>query len=107
MLDRHNAKEWFGERLSEEDRAEMETFLDSTFGEYDDFVESSKASRQEWEDRHAADQAEINALKAKNFDLLMQVPNDNGAEGMPQDPYVDDDGEVYHIADLFETKEVR
>lgn len=106
MLDRHNAKEWFGERLGEEDRAEMEAFIDATFQEHDDFVESSKASRQEWEDRHAADQAEINALKAKNFDLLMQVPND-GAEGMPQGPYVDDDGEVYHIADLFETKEVR
>ena len=84
-----------------------ETFLNDMAkknADADEFRSSAEARMQEYADSEAAMKADIQSLKARNYDLLMQVPADNNGEAdgdgvVVED--VDDDGTVYHIDNLF------
>lgn len=98
---------WLRERMDDGEYATAETFLNDMAkknADADEFRSSAEARMQEYEDSEAAMKADIQSLKARNYDLLMQVPADNSGEAdgdgvVVED--VDDDGTVYHIDNLF------
>lgn len=87
--------------------ATVEAFLNDMAkknADADEFRSSAEARMQEYADSEAAMKADIQSLKARNYDLLMQIPADNNGEAdgdgvVVED--VDDDGTVYHIDNLF------
>ena len=54
----------------------------------------------EYASNEEAMKADIQSLKARNYDLLMQIPADNGGDGVVVED-VDENGTVYHIDNLF------
>lgn len=98
---------WLRERMDDGEYATAETFLNDMSkknADADEFRSSAEARMQEYADNEAAMKADIQSLKARNYDLLMQVPADNSGEAdgdgvVVED--VDDDGTVYHIDNLF------
>lgn len=98
---------WLREHMEDGDYAAAETFLKDMRKRGDDFDEyrsSSEARMGEYADNEEAMKSEIQSLKARNYDLLMQVPadnsGDNDGDGAVVDA-VDDDGTVQHIDNLF------
>ena len=98
---------WLRERMEDGEYATAETFLNDMAkknADADEFRSSAEARMQEYADSEAAMKADIQSLKARNYDLLMQIPADNNGEAdgdgvVVED--VDDDGTVYHIDNLF------
>lgn len=98
---------WLRERMDDGEYATAETFLNDMAqknADADEFRSSAEARMQEYADNEAAMKADIQSLKARNYDLLMQVPADNSGDAdgdgvVVED--VDDDGTVYHIDNLF------
>ena len=98
---------WLRERMDDGEYATAETFLNDMAkknADADEFRSSAEARMQEYADSEAAMKADIQSLKARNYDLLMQIPADNNGEAdgdgvVVED--VDDDGTVYHIDNLF------
>ena len=98
---------WLRERMEDGEYATAETFLKDMQKRGDDFDEyrsSSEARMSEYAANEEAMKSEIQSLKARNYDLLMQVPadnsGDNDGDGVVVED-VDDDGTVYHIDNLF------
>ena len=98
---------WLRERMDDGEYATAETFLKDIQkqGEgFDEYRSSSEARMSEYAANEEAMKSEIQSLKARNYDLLMQVPADNSGDNdgdgaVAED--VDDDGTVYHIDNLF------
>ena len=98
---------WLRERMDDGEYATAETFLNDMgkrVADADEYRSAAEARMKEYADNEAAMQADIQSLKARNYDLLMQVPADNSGEAdgdgvVVED--VDDDGTVYHIDNLF------
>ena len=97
---------WLRERMDDGEYATAETFLNEVMGKLadaDEYRTSSEARMAEYADNEATMKADIQSLKARNYDLLMQVPAENGeadGDGVVVED-VDDDGTVYHIDNLF------
>ena len=98
---------WLRERMEDGEYATAETLLKDMQKRGDDFDEyrsSSEARMSEYAANEEAMKSEIQSLKARNYDLLMQVPadnsGDNDGDGVVVED-VDDDGTVYHIDNLF------
>ena len=106
-MDLESLLAWLRERMEDGEYATAETFLSDMAkknADADEFRSSAEARMQEYADSEAAMKADIQSLKARNYDLLMQVPADNNGEAdgdgvVVED--VDDDGTVYHIDNLF------
>ena len=98
---------WLRERMEDDEYATAETFLKDVQkrGEgFDEYRSSSEARMSEYAANEEAMKSEIQSLKARNYDLLMQVPADNSGDNDGDGPVVedvDDDGTVYHIDNLF------
>ena len=106
-MDLESLLAWLRERMEDGEYATAETFLNDMAeknADADEFRSSAEARMQEYADSEAAMKADIQSLKARNYDLLMQIPADNNGEAdgdgvVVED--VDDDGTVYHIDNLF------
>ena len=98
---------WLRERMEDGEYAAAETFLKDIQkrGEgFDEYRGSSEARMSEYAANEEAMKSEIQSLKARNYDLLMQVPADNSGDNDGDGAVVedvDDDGTVYHIDNLF------
>lgn len=95
------------ERMEDGEYATAETFLNDMAKknvDADEYRSSAEARMKEYADSEAAMKEDIQSLKARNYDLLMQVPadgsGDNDGDGVVVED-VDDDGTVYHIDNLF------
>lgn len=98
---------WLRERMEDGEYATAETFLKDMQNQgtdFDEYRSSSEARMSEYAANEEAMKSEIQSLKARNYDLLMQVPadnsGDNDGDGVVVED-VDDDGTVYHIDNLF------
>lgn len=72
--------------------------------DFDEYRGSSEARMSEYAANEEAMKSEIQSLKARNYDLLMQLPADDSGDNDGDDAVdedVDDDGTVYHIDSLF------
>lgn len=98
---------WLRERMEDGEYATAETFLTDMAkrgADADEYRSSAEARMSEYAANEEAMKADIQSLKARNYDLLMQIPADNSGENdgdgvVVED--VDDDGTVYHIDNLF------
>lgn len=95
------------ERMEDGEYAAAETFLTDMAkrgADVDEYRSSAEARMSEYASNEEAMKADIQSLKARNYDLLMQIPadnsGDNDGDGVVVDD-VDEDGTVYHIDDLF------
>lgn len=98
---------WLRERMEDGEYAAAETFLEDMRkqgADFDEYRSSSEARMSEYAANEEAMKSEIQSLKARNYDLLMQVPADdsggNDGDGAVVED-VGDDGTVYHIDNLF------
>lgn len=98
---------WLRERMDDGEYATAETFLSDMRKRgdgFDEYRSSSEARMSEYAANEEAMKSEIQSLKARNYDLLMQVPADNSGDNDGDGAVVeevDDDGTVYHIDNLF------
>lgn len=96
---------WLRERMEDGEYATAETFLTDMSkrgADADEYRSSAEARMSEYASNEEAMKADIQSLKARNYDLLMQIPADNSGDGdgvVVED--LDDDGTVYHIDNLF------
>lgn len=101
---------WMEDRiLDENDRAEFRDFMHNkdkeiadVRDEYNGFKASSEAKYDELNTSISNLTSENKSLKAKNYELLMSLPSNDGNEGgnsfgVPN--YVQSDGEVIHTID--------
>lgn len=91
------------ERMEDGEYATAETFLTDMAkreADADEYRSSAEARMSEYASNEEAMKADIQSLKARNYDLLMQIPADNSGDGVVVED-VDDDGTVYHIDNLF------
>ena len=94
---------WLRERMEDGEYATAETFLTDMAkrgADADEYRSSAEARMSEYASNEEAMKADIQSLKARNYDLLMQIPADNSGDGVVVED-VDDDGTVYHIDNLF------
>lgn len=94
---------WLRERMEDGEYATAETFLTDMAkrgADADEYRSSAEARMREYASNEEAMKADIQSLKARNYDLLMQIPADNDGDGVVVED-VDDDGTVYHIDNLF------
>lgn len=98
---------WLRERMEDGEYATAETFLkdmQKRGTDFDEYRSSSEARMSEYAANEETMKSEIQSLKARNYDLLMQVPADNSGDNDGDGAVVedvDDDGTVYHIDNLF------
>lgn len=100
-----NLLEWLRNRLDDGEYATAEAFLTDVFGKagrYDDDISVRDAKIEQITGERDTALADVKNLKARNYDLLMQIPSDgeNQGDGTVIES-VDDDGEVTHIDNLF------
>ena len=98
---------WLRERMEDGEYATAETFLTDMAkrgADDDEYRSSAEARMSEYASNEEAMKADIQSLKARNYDLLMQIPadnsGDNDGDGVVVED-VDEDGTVCHIDDLF------
>ena len=94
---------WLRERMEDGEYATAETFLtdmDKRVADADEYRSSAEARMSEYASNEEAMKADIQSLKARNYDMLMQIPADNDGDGVVVED-VDEDGTVYHIDNLF------
>lgn len=96
---------WLKERMEDGEYATAETFLndmDKRVRDADDFRAGAEARYNELNGQIESLTADNQNLKARNYDLLMQIPADdvNEGDGVVEET-VSDDGELYHIDNLF------
>ena len=92
---------WLRERMEDGEYATAETFLTDMAkrgADADEYRSSAEARMSEYASNEEAMKADIQSLKARNYDLLMQIPADG--DGVVVED-VDEDGTVYHIDNLF------
>lgn len=106
IMDYEALDAWVRERLSEGEDETVYTFfrevMDRSRG-FDEYRESSEAKMREYEGKFSDAEKEISRLKAHNYDLLMNgdlQADVGGGDGEVVENAVDD-GEVYHIDNLF------
>lgn len=94
---------WLRERMEDGEYATAETFLtdmDKRVADADEYRSSAEARMSEYASNEEDMKADIQSLKARNYDLLMQIPADNSGDGVVvEDVY--EDGTLYHIDSLF------
>lgn len=102
--------DWVRTRISEGEYATADTFIEDVFGKssrYDEDMGVRDAKIEQLTRERDGYAADLQAMKAKNYDLLMQIPakeddvnvgNDGDGEVIEN---AVDDGEVYHIDNLF------
>ena len=99
--------EWLRQRVSEGQYATADDFIETVFGKadrYDDDMSVRDAKIEQLTGERDGFAADLQAMKAKNYDLLMQIPADEnqGNEGDGEVvENVEEDGHIYHIDDLF------
>lgn len=98
---------WLRERMEDGEYAAAETFLTDMSkrgADADEYRSSAEARMSEYASNEEAMKADIQSLKARNYDLLMQIPADDGGDddgdGVVVED-VDEDGTLYHIDNLF------
>ena len=98
---------WIRERMDDGEYATVETFLndmDKRGRDAEEFRAGAEARYKELNGQIESLTADNQNLKARNYDLLMQIPadnsGDNDGDGVVVED-VDDDGTVYHIDNLF------
>lgn len=94
---------WLRERMEDGEYATAETFLTDMAkrgADADEYRSSAEARMSEYASNEEAMKADIQSLKARNYDLLMQIPADDDGDGIVVED-VDEDGTVYHIDNLF------
>lgn len=98
---------WLRERMEDGEYATAETFLTDMANrgaDADEYRSSAEARMSEYASNEEAMKADIQSLKARNYDLLMQIPAGNSGDNYGDGVVVeagDDDGTVYHIDNLF------
>ena len=97
-MDKETYMGWLKDRLDDDDYGTASEFLESTFREMDEYRDSASARYQEFEQTESALKKEIGELKARNYDLLMQVPRDGGSGAIKTD---NAEPEIITIDDLF------
>lgn len=100
-MDFETLSNWIRERAGEDDISEIEEFLNSTSSSIADsanYKEASEGKISELNENITSLTTENDRLKAANYDLLMQLPTDEGVEPEP----VVEDETVKSIDDLFE-----
>lgn len=107
-LTEENLLDWLKERMNDDDYATVRVFLDDYMRGVGEYREASEARINEYATSEEQMKADIESLKARNYDLLMQVPKaedqENEGDGVVVED-VDDDGTVYHIDNLFTDEE--
>lgn len=97
---------WLRERMEDGEYATAETLLtdmDKRGADADEYRSSAEARMSEYASNEEAMKADIQSLKARNYDLLMQIPADNSGgngDGVVVED-VHEDGTLYHIDNLF------
>ncbi len=105
-MDENTIFEWLEERIEGDDLAEVSDFLRTTFDGAREYREGAESRISEYETTDSELRDEIQRLKARNYDLLMQAPADDAIDGDGAVvDVVEDDGEVIHIDNLFEESE--
>lgn len=96
---------WIRERMDDGEYATVETFLndmDKRGRDADEFRAAAEARYKELNGQIESLTADNQNLKARNYDLLMQIPADEHIDGDGAvEEVVEDDGELYHIDNLF------
>lgn len=98
---------WLREHMEDGEYAAAETFLNDMQkrgADFDEYRSSSEARMSEYAANEETMKSEIQSLKARNYDLLMQVPADDSGDNDGDGAVVEDvdgDGTVYHIDNLF------
>lgn len=91
------------ERMEDGEYAAAETFLTDMAkrgADADEYRSSAEARMSEYASNEEAMKADIQSLKARNYDLLMQIPAGDSGDGVVVEN-VDEDGTVCHIDNLF------
>lgn len=102
-MDLEDLLAWLRGRMEDGEYATAETFLTDMAkrgADADEYRSSAEARMSEYASNEEAMKADIQSLKARNYDLLMQIPADNDGDGVVVED-VDEDGTVYHIDNLF------
>ena len=98
---------WLRERMEDGEYATAETVLTDMSkrgADADEYRSSAEARMSEYASNEEAMKADIQSLKARNYDLLMQIPADNSVGNDGDGVVVEDvheDGTLYHIDNLF------
>lgn len=96
---------WIRERMDDGEYAAVETFLDDMDKrgrDADEFRAGAEARYRELNGQIEGLTADNQNLKARNYDLLMQIPADGHIDGDGAvEEVVEDDGGLYHIDNLF------
>lgn len=80
--------------------------IESQYGSLSQRCEGADARINEYSSMNEENIKAIQDLKARNYDLLMKVPADAEIEGDGVvEEHVNDNGELYHIDNLFVDKE--
>lgn len=100
--------DWLRERVSEGQYATADDFIEQVFGKadrYDDDMGVRDAKIEQLTGERDGFAADLQAMKAKNYDLLMQIPAVDENQGNEGDgevvENVEEDGQIYHIDNLF------
>lgn len=88
------------DKLDENDYADVSAAISGNEAAHAEYRDGAEARMSEYADGETRMMEEIQSLKARNYDLLMQVPAGNDGDGVVMED-VDDDGTVYHIDNLF------
>lgn len=106
-MDLEDLLAWLRERMEDGEYATAETLLADMAkrgADADEYRSSAEARMSEYASNEEAMKADIQSLKARNYDLLMQIPaddsGDNDGDGVVVED-VDEDGTVCHIDNLF------
>lgn len=104
-MDMDALREWIRERADEGEFATINTFLDEVIEKSkgdDEYRSSADARIEEYARREEDWERERQELKARNYDLLMQLPadEDNQGDGVVVED-AEDDAEIIHIDNLF------
>ena len=92
--------DFLAEKLDESDYAEVSDAINGNESMHEEYRNGAEARINEYAEGEKRMNEEIQSLKARNYDLLMQVPAGNDGDGVVMED-VDDDGTVYHIDNLF------
>lgn len=104
MADRNDIEGWLRDVIDDAQMGEVADFFDGIDAERasaTEYREGAEARMKEYEEQVNGLTSSISDLKARNYDLLMQVPAEQGGGDGAVIDKVEDDGEVIHIDNLF------
>lgn len=104
-LDESNVVDWLRERINDDEFDTAASFINNVLEENRSgraYRESAESKIAEYDNRISEYERSLQEQKARNYDLLMQVPTDGHIDGDGVvEEEVGDDGEIYHIDNLF------